>query len=41
MASETSQQLIGKTEDEANEMIRNEQIFHGGKHFMKPQNYIF
>ena len=41
MASETCQQLIGKTENEANEMIRNEQIFHGGKYFIKLSNNIF
>ena len=41
MASETSQQLIGKTENEANEMIRNKQIFHGGTHFIKLSNNIF
>ena len=27
----TSEQLFGKTMDEANEMIRNEQIFHEGQ----------
>ena len=36
MASETSEQLIGKTIDEGNEMIRKEQIFHGGKKYFKP-----
>jgi hypothetical protein len=35
MASENSQQLIGKTMDEANEMVRNDQIFHEGKYFRK------
>ena len=31
----TSEQLIGKTMDEANEMIRNEQIFHEGQQINK------
>ena len=31
----TSEQLIGKTVDEANEMIRNEHIFHEGEKICK------
>ena len=43
MESETSEHLIGHTINEGNEMIINEQIFHGGKDFKRKNilNFIF